>query len=242
MLRKYGQTVRDDGQLHGAAAQVDCSGHPAEQMSAILRSMTNAPDVATAPLMAGGDNLESLLQAIVGQDESAFEAFYDATIKRVYGIALRITQLHDVAEEVVSDVYLQVWRQANRYDAARGGPMAWLSVLCRSRALDAMRQRKTSSYTQPLDAVERESEGGPYAQDVALATERNTAVHAALQTLDERQRQLLALAYFRDFSHSELARFTGLPIGTVKTLLRRAMLVLKESMADFAGTLGDAHD
>lgn len=191
---------------------------------------------------AGVVALEPLLKAIAGKDNNAFEAFYDATVRRVYGLAVRITQSQEMAEEVVGDVYLQVWRQASRFDSGRGGVMGWLTVLCRSRALDMLRRTKSSASEEPLDAEAQEDEAGMYAQDLLLAVERNTWVHAALQELDDEQRQLLALAYFRGLSHSELAQLTGLPIGTVKTQLRRTLIALKGLMPAGISSTGGPHE
>jgi len=174
--------------------------------------------------------LESLLEAIVQQDESAFASFYDATVGKSYGLALRITQRHEFAEEVVCDVYLQVWRQAGRFDPRRGDVMAWLMVLCRSRALDLLRRE---SHLMPSDIMieNLSADQTLHPQDLHAAREQNKVLFEALESLDEQQRQLLALAFFRGYSHSELANITGLPLGTVKTRLRRAMAMLKDRLS-----------
>lgn len=173
-------------------------------------------------------DLESLVAAIVRQDRVAFAAFYDATTSHVFGLALRITRSIEIAEEVVSDVFLQVWRQADRFDPVRGNALAWLTILSRSRALDSMRRDCKSPTYGALSACDiPELEFAECSQDLLVATEEHSAVHAALAKLDADQRQLLALAYFRGMSHSELAEVTGMPLGTVKTRLRRALIELK---------------
>lgn len=177
-----------------------------------------------------GEELESLVAAIARQDESAFGSFYDATVDRAYGLALRITQRHEFAEEVVCDVYLQVWRQAGRFDPRRGEARAWLMLLCRSRALDLLRRESHMSQTEPLTET-RLAEQSFHPQELYSLQEQNKALCEALESLDEHQRQLLALAFYRGYSHNELASFTGLPLGTVKTRLRRAMAVLKERLS-----------
>ena len=142
---------------------------------------------------------------------------------------MRITQQIDIAEEVVGDVYLQVWRQADRFDPARGNALAWLTILCRSRALDTLRKNKAALTSSAIPVSEiPEPEGADFPQDLLIAVEQKSAVHAALEKLEPNQRQLLALAYFRGYSHSELAQFTGMPLGTVKTQLRRTLSKLKE--------------
>jgi RNA polymerase sigma factor (sigma-70 family) len=173
--------------------------------------------------------LASLLAAIARQDREAFAQFYDATTDYVFGLALRITQKIEIAEEVVSDVFLQVWRQADRFDSDRGNARAWLTVLCRSRALDTIRRDNISptSNAVPISEVP-ELESTEYSQDLLISVEESSAVHAALAKLDADQRQLLTLAYFRGYTHSELAQFTGMPLGTVKTQLRRTLIKLKD--------------
>ena len=174
-------------------------------------------------------HLAELLHAVANKDRAAFEAFYDATTERALNLVSRITRNLDIAEEVVSDVYLQVWRQADRFDTARGNALAWLTVLCRSRALDTMRKVSAAPTSGAVPISEMpEAETTEFPQDLLIAVEQHSAVHAALEKLEPNQRQLLALAYFRGYSHRELADFTGMPLGTVKTQLRRTLAKLKE--------------
>ncbi|MEA3278748.1 MAG: sigma-70 family RNA polymerase sigma factor [Pseudomonadota bacterium] len=184
-----------------------------------------------------------LLGAIARKQRAAIEALYGATAQRLYGLALRITQRRELAEEALNDVYLQVWRQAATYDPARGSVLAWLSVLCRSRALDALRRHRSGvpGESVGLDAV-AETGGDQQAQDLLLSVERGSRVHAALAHLRGQQRQLLALAYFRGLTHSELAQVTGLPLGTVKTQIRRTLTELRQWMSDAGVASGESHE
>ena len=203
----------------------------AARPSAIVSVMSTDSNSMQAGAEHGESRLGELLQAVANKDRTAFEAFYDATTERVLSLVLRIIQQIDMAEEVVSDVYLQVWRQANRFDPARGNALAWLTVLCRSRALDTLR-KITATPTHgaaPISEIP-ELEATEFPQDLLIAVEEHSAVHAALNMLEPSQRQLLALAYFRGYTHSELAQFTGMPLGTVKTQLRRTLNKLKELM------------
>ena len=157
----------------------------------------------------------------------------DASAGRVYALALRITGTPQAAEEVASDVYWQVWNQAERYDPARGKVMAWLMTLCRSRALDHLRREDSPllSSEQQETGVSAVADERPSPLDITLALERNSAVRAALLTLNSSQRQLLSLAFFRGLSHQEIATYTGLPLGSVKSAIRKAMLALKEILS-----------
>ncbi len=174
------------------------------------------------------NELASLLAEICRGDEAAFARFYDLTIDHVYGLAFRIAQSHELAEEVVSDVFLQAWQQAKRYDAVRGSVMAWLMIMCRSRAMDALRARAVAAAHKDSAWPEPESPDPP---DLVSEFEEAGTVRKALETLEPVRRQLISLAFFRGFSHAELAAFTGLPLGTVKTQLRRALNALRSSIA-----------
>lgn len=178
--------------------------------------------------------LEALLAAIAGRDEAAFAAFYDATSARAYALILRITQMAALAEEVMSDVYLQVWQQAQRFDAARGNAQAWLFMLCRSRALDHLRRREPAETHADPEALRNEAASDASPLDLLLALDRTTAIHAAVAQLGEVERQLLALAFFRGLSHQEIADQTGMPLGTVKTVLRKSLRTLKDRLVQFA--------
>jgi len=212
-------------------------------MSAIVLSMTGIPDIPADPATEPADPLVGMLEAVQAKDRSAFEALYDATVQRTFSLAVRITRQQVLAEEVVSDVYLQVWQQAGSYSPTRGTVMAWLGVLCRSRALDAIRRDNTAIRKAQvgLDAVP-EQEDSREPSDLLQSVEQGTAIHAALGELTEQQRQLVALAYFRGYTHSELAIITNMPIGTVKTHLHRSMIKMKEIMSDVTEITGGSDE
>ena len=176
--------------------------------------------------------LRGWIKQISRGDEQALGQLYDATLSRVYGLALRITRDPQSAEEVAEDVYWQVWRQALRFDAARGTVIAWLLTITRSRALDSLRrgdEAQAHPEPQTLIACEASMEGDP--QDLLEATQRGNQLHAALATLDALPRQLLALAFFRGLTHEEIATHCALPLGTVKSHIRRALTALKRVLS-----------
>lgn len=171
------------------------------------------------------------LAAIARHDESALAAFYDATIGRVYGVALRIMRKPESAEEVAADVYHQVWRSAHTYDAARGRVLPWLLTICRSRALDALRRSdEAESHPEP-DSLRLDLQiGDNDPLDLLQNVERHAAIHHALEQLKPIQRQLIAMAFFNGLSHQEVAAQSGLPLGTVKTHIRRALEQLQHAL------------
>lgn len=177
------------------------------------------------------------LAAIADQDESALAALYDATIGRVYGLALRITRKPEAAEEVVADVYLHVWRKAATYDATRGRALTWLLTICHSRALDMLRRKdQAESHPEPETLRPDLHEGDNDPLDLLQSIENQSAMYMALETLPPIQRQLIALAFFKGLSHQETADQSGLPLGTVKTHIRRALEQLRQTLqTEFGG-------
>lgn len=182
--------------------------------------------------LARQQSLIEILQAVANKDKAAFELLYDRTVQSVYSLAYRITQNTLLAEEVVNDVYLQVWQQADRFDNQRGNVMAWMTVTCRSRALDALRRQHKTKQELPLDneVLQVRDEQQPV-QDLMCAIQDQQHIRQVLQQLDSEQQQLLALAYFKGYSHQELADFTNIPLGTVKSQLRRTMQTLKQLLS-----------
>lgn len=212
-------------------------------MSAIVSGMTRLANNPAGPETDSASDLAALLKAVKAKNRDAFELLYDATVSRVFSLALRITRQQELAEEVVSDVYLQVWQQAGSYSPERGNVIAWLCVVCRSRALDALRRDNTAirQAVVGFDTVP-EAEDLNEPPDLLQSVEQGSAIHAALGNLSDQQRQLVALAYFRGYTHSELAVFVNMPIGTVKTHLRRAIVKLKEKMSIDAGMNGESDE
>jgi RNA polymerase sigma-70 factor (ECF subfamily) len=190
-----------------------------------------AATTSSEPAAAGEreDVLCALIARIVHSDEAALRELYDTTVARVYGLALRITGRADAAEEVASDVFVQVWRDATRYDAERARVLTWLLTICRSRAIDFLRRR---DLTEPLpdDDTLADEEGGPRndPQDLMSATQTHYALHAALTMLAPLQRQLLALAFFRGLTHDEIAEHCRMPLGTH---IRKALGILRTRLA-----------
>ena len=172
--------------------------------------------------------LAALIQRIVHQDERALAALYDTTSRRVHALVLRIVQRHALAEEVVEDCFWQVWRQAARFDNARGRPLTWVLAMARSRAIDALRRDQRFQHEElPEDDGPEAATGSPPPQDLLDATRGAGALHAALLRLDARSRQLVGLAFFRGLTHEEIAEQEQLPLGTVKSLIRRALQALR---------------
>jgi len=199
-----------------------------------------APPAPAAPLSLPPANpaLQGWLLAVAEQDEAAFARLYEALAPRVLLLAQRILRNPACAEEVVEDCFWQVWRQAARFDPARGCAEAWVMTLARSRALDTWRSRERH---QALSLDELEDAGTLLAEPAdarhdaeALvdASRHHRRLHEALQHLKPEARQLLALAFFRGLTHEEIAEQCGMALGTVKSQIRRALASLNPVLRD----------
>lgn len=194
-------------------------------------------DAAAAPARPAAAvtdaQLAAWIEAIVDQDEQALVALYDATFSRVFGLVRRIVRNTAMAEEVVEDAYFQVWRQAVRFDPARGKPLTWLLAMARSRAIDALRRESRFQHDSLDPDAEPEAEQPVAAADELLDLARRQAdLHQALMLLGAQPRQLVSLAFFRGLSHEEIAQQTRLPLGTVKSQIRRALSSLRQTLGD----------
>jgi len=165
-----------------------------------------------------------MLQRVANQDRRAFASLYAASSSTLYGIILRILKRRDVAEEILQDLFYQVWQTASRFEPARGSLAGWLLVAARNRAISKLRRK--AGKNEELD------ENGA---DLRVNVESSAAqklllekVRAVMGRLPDGQRLALECAYFEGMTHSEIAAKTGEPLGTVKTRIRSAMETLKQ--------------
>ena len=173
----------------------------------------------------------TLLSRLLQKDVSAFEQLYDRHSRLVYGLVLRILQQASTSEEVVQDVFLQLWRNADQYDSSRGPFIPWLCTMARNRALDQLRlkserQRRREDQPDELPPV-------VVAPDYERALDekrRAERVRALMASLTPKQKKAIELAYFEGLSHSEIAAALKEPLGTVKSWIRNGLLRLKEGL------------
>ena len=175
--------------------------------------------------------LALLLHSAAQGDARAFEAFYSLTLGLASALVRRLAGSNHV-EDVLSDSYFQAWRQAGRFEPQRGSAITWLMAIARSRALDRLRAEKLrhaglSGAPDPGDdEIEDELQCGP---DTLLEnTQESNRLHGAMAQLSANERWVLGLAYYRELSHGEIASITDLPLGTVKSLIRRSQQKLRQ--------------
>jgi len=195
----------------------------------MLITMTDSGDPAHA-VQTDDDPVDALLTRIAHRDKAAFAALYDQLSARVFGLVLRIVIDRAQSEEVLQEVFLEIWEKADRFTADRGRGRAWVFMIAHRRAVDRVKSAQASvdrdvrtgrrDLEVPFDAV---------AEDAEVRVEGQRA-RAALDTLPAAQREVLAMAYFDGFSQSEIASTLSTPLGTVKTRMRDGIARLRKAM------------
>jgi RNA polymerase sigma-70 factor, ECF subfamily len=165
-----------------------------------------------------------LLVRVQRGDDQAMAALYDRYSKIVYSVALRVLRDASAAEDILQDVFLQIWRSPGSFTATKGSLGGWLAVVARNRSIDWLRRKK------PTEEVEEMTLASPL--DLAKEAERNTMMdraRLAIGQLPPEQRRMLEMAFFDGLTHTEIAETTGDPLGTVKTRIRSALLALRKA-------------
>jgi RNA polymerase sigma-70 factor (ECF subfamily) len=165
-----------------------------------------------------------MVMALKSGDQSAVAELYDRYSSVVYAVALRVLGDTGAAEDVLQEVFLQLWRNPGAFDAGRGSLGAWLSVITRNRAIDSLRKRRPE--------IDLEDVVVSVAPDLASEADRSRAaekVRGVLGLMPGAQRAALEMAYFEGMSHSEIASKTGEPLGTIKTRIRSGLMALRKA-------------
>lgn len=175
-------------------------------------------------------DLVDLLRRCGRADEGAFAQLYDAVSSRVYGLAVRVVRDPAQAEEVTQECFLEIWRQAGRFDPDKGSPLSWLLTITHRKAVDRVRSaeaatRRDTSYHQQNQPVAHDATA-----EAAQASIEAHRVRQALASLTPVQREALELAYFGGYTHTEVASMLDLPVGTAKTRIRDGLIRLRDTM------------
>lgn len=171
------------------------------------------------------DDLVSLLAAIARGERAALATLYARTSAKLYGICVRLMGSDADAQDVLHDAYLTVWRNAARFDPAKASPITWLAVLTRNKAIDRLRQRRGP--TEQVEAAAELPDEGPSALDIIEQDEDNVRLARCLEQLDERARTMIRSAFFTGSTYPELAAQQGVPLGTMKSWIRRGLISLR---------------
>ena len=169
-----------------------------------------------------------LIHRIAKQDRDAFSEFYDRCSAIVFSLGLRMLKVRSDAEDLLQEVFVQIWRQAVNYSEDRGSPEAWVVNIARSRAIDKLRSIRRMEKSFVLTEDPSRAESAVDVESSAAASEARMTMNSALATLPEAQRQVLELAYFDGLTQTEIADRLAEPLGTVKTRIRSGIQRLRE--------------
>lgn len=175
-----------------------------------------------------------LIRRIAGKDSAALSEFYDRHSRYLYTIIYYMVKDEAEAEDLLQEVFLLIWEKAGSYDESLGNPLAWVTRITRNKAIDRLRSkgfRKRASETDIerfFDLSEESDTNDP--EKNSSRSQESSEIRKALQSLSDNQRDLIEYAYFGGFSQSELAKHFNIPLGTVKTRMRSAMMALREKL------------
>ncbi|MCB1338320.1 MAG: sigma-70 family RNA polymerase sigma factor [Maritimibacter sp.] len=172
------------------------------------------------------DDIDALLGAVASQDRAAFRRVYELTSAKLFGISLRICRDRDIAEEALQIAFLDIWRQADRFDPARGPGMAWVSVVARNRAIDVVRRRGRER-NRSVDDGETALQSVPDPRQATDGGVDHMALVACLDELEEHVRDMVLRAYYLGETREDLAARFDAPVNTIKTWLRRGLQSLR---------------
>jgi RNA polymerase sigma factor (sigma-70 family) len=179
--------------------------------------------------------LRLCLEAIARKDREAFRRLYEAAAPKLFGFALRILSRREFAEEVLQESFINIWNSAGGYQASLAAPMTWMATIVRNKAFDMLR-RADHTVERDADSVPHESmqrlidsleSSAPTPGESLQFSEDAAALASCLQRLEARHREAIVMAFYRDLSHNEVAEQMKLPVGTVKTWIRRGLESLR---------------
>ncbi|MES3029281.1 MAG: sigma-70 family RNA polymerase sigma factor [Pseudomonadota bacterium] len=172
------------------------------------------------------DPLAELLPRIASGDRDALQQLYERSSAKLFGVCLRILSDREESEDVLQEVYLTIWRRADRFDAGRASVMTWISTIARNRAIDRLRARGPLAYADQIDEMEIE-DGAPGAEALLEASQDGAALNRCLSELDERTASVIRTAFYEGVTYEALAHRLDTPLGTIKSWIRRGLLKLR---------------
>jgi RNA polymerase sigma-70 factor (ECF subfamily) len=186
--------------------------------------------LSTVAAAADPTQLRAWLHASARRDRLAFRSLYEASSPRLYGLALRILGRRELAEEVVQESFVAIWHHASEYESALSAPMTWMTTIVRNRAFDQLRRTRHDA-GMDADALESLADLAATPADRLQMSSEAQALADCMAALEEKHREAVGMAFFHDLSHSDVAQKLALPLGTVKTWIRRSLLRLHSCLS-----------
>lgn len=174
--------------------------------------------------------LSAALNRVARGDRAALRLVYEMTSAKLFGVCLRILNDRSEAEDVLQDVYLTVWRKAASFDEARASPITWLVAIARNRAIDRKRSGAVARLSEPIEAAGAVADSAPTPAETLETAQEYERLKSCLDEIEERQSAAIKAAFMGGFTYEELAELTGVPLGTMKSWIRRGLAKLKECL------------
>ncbi len=174
--------------------------------------------------------LTAALQRVAQGDRSAFHEVYQRTCAKLLGICLRISRDREEAEDVLQEVYVTVWQKATQFDPARSSPITWLATMVRNRAIDRLRAGARRS-DMSIDAIDEPADEEPGVLERMLDAEGEHDIATCIEELPKGDAVLVRTAFFEQITYAELAERAGIPLGTVKSRIRRALIKIRACLS-----------
>ena len=174
--------------------------------------------------------LAAAIRRVAGGDRTALRLVYAETAAKLFGACLRILNDRSEAEDVLQEVYLTVWRKASAFDETRASPISWLVAIARNRAIDRVRANAVARMSAPLEAADAVPDPAPDAAESLEASQENRRLQVCLDELEERSAQAIKAAFMDGLTYEALAERQGVPLGTMKSWIRRGLAKLRECL------------
>lgn len=190
--------------------------------------MTGEPGLRLVPSGGAAADIDALIGSVARGDAKAFEQLYDELSAPVYGLARRVVRDPNRAEDVLQDVFLEVWRKAARFDRKLGKAKTWVMTIAHRRAVDAVRRNEAAKRSDLQTAPDATSLDEP--GDALIEAEEHGAVRECMETLTDLQLESVRLAYFNGYTYNEVATLLEKPLPTIKTRMRDGLIRLRDCL------------
>ncbi len=182
--------------------------------------------------ISGGGELKGLLERIAGEDQQAIKILYERVSAKLYGIIIRILGRQDIAEDVLQETFVLIWNRAGSYDPKKAAPITWMATIARNKAIDYKRLKEERFSASAAELHEDLPSALRTPEQEAERSEQLESLMLCLGELSQEQQEMVLLAYLEGWSRKELGEKFQSPVATVKTILRRSLLVLKGCLND----------